>query len=141
MASKTAGVSSAQTTLAHLEEGEEVLGNISYGWSSYLRLIILGIITAPILIGLVILLHVYQAKRKSGCVVTNYRVVQTTGGLFSSETTEIRLEDIRSISTYDSFGSGGVKLDTGAGEISVGATNPREMANVIREQKNKRDNQ
>ncbi len=141
MVTASASVSSAQAELAHLEDGEEILGNVAYGWSSWSRLIIVGLITAPFLIGIVILLHVYQAKRKSGCVVTNYRIVQTTGGLLSSQTHEIRMEDIRSISTYNSaISGGGVRLDTGAGEISIGTTNPRELANTVREQKNRRDN-
>jgi len=91
-------------------------------------------------LGLIVLFYVYQKKKKSGCVITNQRVVQTRGGLFSTETREIRIDDIRSISTYSGLTAGGVKLETGVGEIKVNAVNPREIADVIREEKNRRQN-
>ncbi|WP_394324778.1 PH domain-containing protein [Haloferax sp. ATB1] len=79
----------------------------------------------------------WRAKNKSGCVVTNQRVIHTKAGLLSARTNEVRMKDIRSISTFEGLISGGVRLETGGGNIDIGVRNVREMVEVIRSQKNK----
>lgn len=131
-------VSDAQADLANLEPDESVLGNVEYGWWSYAMWIIIGVLTTPLLIGFLILGLVYRAKKRSGCVITNHRIVQSKAGLLSLTTNEVRMSQIRRISTYEAFlGGSGVKVDAGAGGLRIPVTNPREMANAIREQKNK----
>jgi hypothetical protein len=134
----TTEVNEAQADLVTLQDNERVLGNVSFSWWGWWKEILAGLISIPLLgLGLIILYLAYKSKKKSGCVITNQRIVHSIGGLISVETTEVQMKDIRSISTYEGLFAGGVKVDTGAGEIAIGVTNPREMASVIRKQKNK----
>lgn len=133
-------VSDRQADIAHLEEGEEILGNVEYPWSGWMLTVLIGILLIPLGVGLVLLYLVYRAKEKSGCLVTNRRIVHTEAGLFGSQTHEIKIGDIRSISTYENLlGGGGIALDTGAGEVRINLSNPRAMVNVIREEMNRWD--
>jgi len=130
-------VSKQQSDLVNLEVEERILGNVEYSWFDWLGWLLIGIILTPFGIGLVVLFLVYRSKSKSGCVITNQRVVRSKAGLLSTKTTEVRMSDVRSLTTYNSWRSGGVSIDNGATELSVPVTNPQEMVNVIRKQQNK----
>ncbi|MFC7202341.1 PH domain-containing protein [Haloferax namakaokahaiae] len=128
----------AQADLVSLHEGEEVLGTVSFHWLNWLGQIVIGLVALPLFgLGLPVLFLVHRAWKKSGCIVTDKRIIHMMADIGSVETIEIRWDDIRSISTYEAFGGGGVKLDTGAGEIAIKVTNPREMASVLREEMNR----
>jgi hypothetical protein len=133
-------INQAQADLISLQSDEQFLGNVSFHWFGWWTYILAGLLLIPVFgIGLVILYLVYRAKKKSGCVVTSERIVHTKAGLLSAETIEVRMSDVRSISTFEGVFRGGVKVDTGAGEIAIGVTNPREMASVLREEKNRQN--
>jgi hypothetical protein len=135
-------VSKQQSDLVNLEADERILGNVEYSWLDWLGWLLAGLILIPVFgIGLVLLFLVYRSKSKSGCVITNQRVVRSKAGLLSTKTTEVRMSDIRSLTTYNSWRSGGVSIDNGATELSVPVSNPQEMVNVIREQQNKMEAQ
>jgi len=135
-------VSSSQSDLVNLEADESVLGNVQYSWLDWWVWLLVGVVLLPVYgLGLIPLFLVYRWKSKSGCIITNYRIVRSKAGLFSTKTTEVRMADIRSITTYQGFRGGGVTVDNGATELSIPVTNPKEMVDVIREQQNKIDPQ
>jgi len=135
-------VSGSQSNLVNLEPDERVLGNVEYSWFDWWAWILAGLLLLPLWgIGLLPLALVYQWRKKSGCVITNYRVVRSKAGLFSTETTEVRMSDIRSLSTTQGFRGGGVTVDNCATALTIPVTNPKEMVDVIREQQNKMEEQ
>lgn len=159
-----AGVGGRQANLISLGDDEKVLGNVVFYWLHWSEelfgaalLFLFGLSwmavgdefsvppaggIVPIVLAVGTLFLVYRAKERSGCLVTNKRIVLSEAGLLANQTKEVRLSDIRSIMTAQSgmqsvLGTGSVKVDTGAGQISIGARNSNELAKVIRREKNK----
>jgi len=161
MSGYSANVGGRQADLVSLRDDERVLGNVVFYWTNWWTQIVFAIFifffglflvasgsTLTILgflfiaLSLVILFLTYRAKEKSGCLVTNKRIVLSKAGLVSNQTKEVRMSDIRSIITSQSgtqsvLGRGSVRVKTGAGEISVDAGNINELAEVIRREKNR----
>jgi len=158
-----AGVGGEQADLVSLADDEQVLGNVTFYWSNWwkqillatflfgmgLVLIVRGEIENGPVIGLALVLVsfgmfvlIYRAREKSGCVITTKRIVLSKAQMLAVKTTEVRMRDIRSIITTQSgmqslLDTGNVKVDTGAGDINIGARNVEELAAVIRREKNR----
>jgi len=161
MSGHSASVGGRQADLVSLRDDERVLGNVVFYWTNWWTQIVFAILIfffglvlvfvggGPAILGfsfivfsLVILFLTYRAKEKSGCLVTNKRIVLSKAGLVSNQTKEVRMNDIKSIITSQSgtqsvLGRGSVRVKTGAGEISIGAGNINELAEVIRREKNR----
>ena len=73
-----------------------------------------GILLTPVLIGIVILIHVFWTRSSTRYQVTNRRVSLEVG-IFSRTSRELRVEDIRSIAARANlFGIGDIEFSTAA---------------------------
>jgi hypothetical protein len=73
-----------------------------------------GIILTPVLIGIPILIHVFWSRSRTRYRVTNRRVTIETG-IFTRNSRELRIEDIRSIAARaNMFGIGDIEFSTAA---------------------------
>lgn len=141
-----------------LLEGEEVLKNELPSWVNWWILLVPAAIIALVGIvailsgdfagGLIILLvagipvsYVRYARRRSRYIVTNQRVKKSVG-LLRKSTGEVRIADIRGLSTEQGLlerlvGKGSVLIDSGAaaGKLGIqGVADPQDVAATIREQ-------
>lgn len=142
----------------NLLEGEEVLKNELPSWVNWWILLIPAAVIAIVGViafisgdfagGLIILLiagipisYVRYARRQSRYIVTNQRVKKSVG-LLRKSTGEVRIADIRGLSTEQGLlerlvGKGSVLIDSGAaaGKLGIqGVANPQDVAATIREQ-------
>ena len=77
-------------------------------------LFILGVILAPVLIGLFILLYIFMVRNSTKYTVTNKRVSFETG-IFTKTSRELRIQDIRSIAARVNFlGYGDIEFSSSA---------------------------
>jgi hypothetical protein len=73
-----------------------------------------GILLTPVLIGIVILIHVFWTRSATRYQVTNRRV-SLEAGIFTRSSRELRIEDIRSIAAQANlFGIGDIEFSTAA---------------------------
>lgn len=81
---------------------------------SWVGSIFWGIILAPVLIGIVILIHVFWSRSSTRFKVTSRRVSMESG-IFTRSSRELRIEDIRSIAARANiFGIGDIEFSTAA---------------------------
>lgn len=94
-----------------------------------------------LLIAAIPFLYVRYARKRSRYVVTNQRVKKSVG-LLKKSTGEVRIADIRGLSTHQGVlerlvGKGSVLIDTGAaaGKLGIqGVSEPQDLAATIRQQ-------
>jgi uncharacterized membrane protein YdbT with pleckstrin-like domain len=73
-----------------------------------------GVLLTPVLIGIIILIHVFWSRASARYQVTTRRVSLETG-LFTRSSRELRIEDIRSIAARANvFGIGDIEFSTAA---------------------------
>lgn len=77
--------------------------------------ILIGIVTAPVGLGVAILAWVFLARSKTRYVVTDRRISIETG-IVTKTSRELRIQDIRSIDTRSTFGYGHVEFSTAASD-------------------------
>lgn len=141
-----------------LLEGEEVLKNELPSWVNWWVLLLVAAVIALVGVvaildgdfvgGLIILLvagipytYVRYVRKRSRYIVTNQRVKKSVG-LVRKSTGEVRIADIRGLSTQQGLierlvGKGSVLIDSGAaaGKLGIqGVADPQDLAATIREQ-------
>lgn len=157
--------------LVTLGEGERVLGTVMFNWTKWFRWLLLAVILAgvgavslllalgpvddevsallfmagiPALVAaLLIFVLVYFAKRRSGAVLTNRRlVVSVAVWLLHHATIETRIVDIRGLVTYQTtfdrlFGKGALRVESSGTDISLHVSGFDDLADEIRSQQNR----
>ncbi len=90
-------------------------------WSGYPSLwkwfwsLLIGVLTLPIGVGVLIVIWVFIARSKTRYTVTSKRVGIETG-VVSKRSQELRIQDIRSIEARSTFGYGHVEFSTAASD-------------------------
>lgn len=141
-----------------LLEDEEVLKNELPAWINWWVLLVpaaiialiglVAVVDGDVAGGIIILLiaaipiaYIRTARKRSRYIVTNQRVKKSVG-LLRRSTGEVRIADIRGLSTNQGLlerivGKGSVLIDTGAstGKLGIqGVSDPQGLAATIREQ-------
>jgi membrane protein YdbS with pleckstrin-like domain len=94
--------------------GEEVVWSGHPSLWSWTVSIFWGVLLTPVLIGIIILIHVFWSRASARYQVTTRRVSLETG-LFTRSSRELRIEDIRSIAARANvFGIGDIEFSTAA---------------------------
>ena len=99
-----------------------------------------GIVLTPILIGIPILIHVFWSRSRTRYRVTNRRVMIETG-IFTRNSRELRIEDIRSIAARaNMFGIGDIEFSTAArddAEVTFwGLSHVERVRDLVKQQQN-----
>lgn len=148
-----------------LLEGEQVLKNELPSWVNWWVLLVPAVVIALVgliaivdgdFVGGVIILiiagvpvsYVRFARRRSRYIVTNQRVKKSVG-IVRKSTGEVRIADIRGLSTNQGLlerlvGKGSVLIDSGAaaGKLGIqGVADPQDLAATIRQQQQRIEEQ
>lgn len=121
-------------------DDEQVLHDVHPSWANWFWTIVIGICSAIVLVGFLLLFHVWRSRRKTRYIVTTERVVHKKSSLLSRKTREYPIRDIAQLQTGSkrlSFGTGHVQFSVGGGGEMVtlgGIRNTETIANAIRQQ-------
>lgn len=99
-----------------LLEGEKVIHSKNPSFSRWGGLIIFGLLTSLMGVGLIPLLYVFLKRRSTRYIVTNQRVIEKTG-ILGTAMNEYRISDIRQLQT----GAGWLESLVGKGNLSFSA--------------------
>jgi uncharacterized membrane protein YdbT with pleckstrin-like domain len=131
-------MSTSAVSSIELLEGEQIEHDVQPAWSKWGGIIIISLIASLFVIGIIGLVYVYLARSNHRYIITNQRVVETSGVLGTS-TTEYRISDIRSIQTGATIfeqllNQGNVQIATGtlSNIVFNGIPNYQEVSNSIR---------
>lgn len=123
-----------------LFDDETLLHDVTPSWSHWGNLILFGIATVPMLVGVFVLLFVYFRKRTTKYYVTQYRVLERTG-ILGVRTVEYRIQDVNWMYTGQNWlgtftGKGDVGLGVSGNSTEIGGIPDAErVANTIRKRR------
>lgn len=78
-------------------------------------LLVLGVVTVPLVVGIGILLYVFVKKNSTAYLVTSKRV-QIRQGIVTKTSRELRIQDIRSIHSQATLGYGFIEFSSAASD-------------------------